>query len=157
MNKFKAGDKVYYPFISDKVLTVIYNGDDPQYPIQVNGFSFTFTVDGRYTERESIPSLIHATPKNHALIEELYGIKLEAPPAKPTSREIIQAMLDIKKLPVPCWASNIDEQPSSINKWVFIDKVVDSNYPFVGRDDCHWKFAIPFDPTTLQPITELPE
>ena len=93
------------------------------------------------------------------LVEYKDSMNLADPPApaKPTSREIIQAMLDIKKLPVPCWASNIDEQPSSINKWVFIDKVVDSNYPFVGRDGCHWKFAIPFDPTTLQPITELPE
>ena len=160
MNKFKAGDKVYCPQAGHNVFEVQKHSKSSEYSLKIyldDGTVETFTENGKKYSNDKAVSIFYATPEKQKQLEALHGIKLEDAPAKPTSLEIIQAMLDIKKLPVPCWASNIDEQPSSINKWVFIDKVVDSNYPFVGGDGCHWKFAIPFDPTTLQPITELPE
>ena len=80
MSKFKEGDKVYFPSESNKVLTIIHNGNDPEYPITLIGYTFVFTVYGKYIDRDPVPVLIHATPENHALLEQLYGVEFEKPP-----------------------------------------------------------------------------
>lgn len=165
MNKeFKVGDLVYYPDRDTRVFRLSDWEEGitgcPRVCIYLDALGYvceTFRPNGIRDSRDSVPKLIHATPENHALLEQLYGVEFEKPPAKPTSKEIVQAKLDIEKLPVPCWASNVDEQPSSMDKWVFIDKVIDGNYPFVAKDGCRWKYATPIDRTTLKPITELPE
>ena len=160
MNKFKAGDKVYYPLRSTKVLTV-YEQDVPdEYSLKIyldDGTAETFTEDGKkYSTDKAVP-IFHATPETQRLLEHLHGIKLEDASVKPTSKEIVKAYLDRGDKSVCCWASNINEQPGSINKWVFIEQVIDGNYPFVDKDGFHWRHATPFDHTTLQPITELPK
>lgn len=154
MNKFKIGDKVYHPAKTTEVLTIRRNSYS-SYPIRTNDESFT--LDGRRLKSDVLPSIFHATPEMWAKLEALFEAEFEKPHVKPTSREIIAAMLDIEKLPVPCWVSNVSEQPSSVNNWIFIDEVVDDNYPFIDKNERHWKYATPFDRTTLQPITELPE
>ena len=154
MNKFKVGDKVYFPFESNKVLTVQENyDDDPDYLIKVDGF--LLNTDGKYTDRDPVPSVVPATPEKHALLEALFEVKFEKPPVKQTSREIIQAMLARGDKSVPCWVSNAHKHPVYVNKWVFICRVGDDYY--LDEAGTKWRYATPFDIRTGLAITEVPE
>ena len=76
----------------------------------------------------------------------------------PTSREIIQAMLERGDKSVSCWVSNSSEHPDHYNFWVFINDYSEGlEFPYEDTEGEQWKFATPFDHTTFQPITELPE
>ena len=77
MREFKADDKVYFPFKTNRVITVE-QYQHTNYPILAGGHSFT--LDGKYEGSEPVPSLLHATPRTHALLEELYGVEFEKPP-----------------------------------------------------------------------------
>lgn len=160
MSKFKAGDKVYYPKRSRSVLTV-YEDGLPSYPIHLQGRTEDFTRDGKSLEGDMTPSIFHATEENHALLEKLYGRKFEAPPTKPTSREIIKAMLERGDKNVLCWVGNTRKEVESGYLWKFITEYNEnSDYPYVseGRGSVgSWVFAVPIDHKTEQPITELPQ
>ena len=157
MNKFKAGDKVYCPKLSRKVLvpqeTV---GGVGSYPltISINDTYYYFTIDGKYSSLDEVPSIFHATPENKVKLEQLYGVEFEEPPTKPTSKDIIQAMLARGDKAVPCWVSESDEYPTSSYHWVFIISVSDD--VFIDECDAIWKYATPFNPRTCEEITELP-
>ncbi len=154
MREFKVGDGVYFPKKSNKVLTLgkNENGYKP-YPLEVSDVGFT--VDGKYNPLDALPIIYHATPENRALLEQLYGVEFEAPPTKPTSREIIQAMLERGDKSVSCWVSKSHEKPRYVNGWGFICQVTDTH--FIDHFGTSWEYATPFDPRTEQPITELPE
>lgn len=153
MSKFKAGDKVYFPQKSNKVLTLKDNDTDAPY-ILVTGTD-TFTEDGKYREIDLLPSLLHATEENRAKLEAFHSIPFETAPPKPTSRDIIQAMLERGDLCVPCWASDSDENPDYTNACVLINLVSDGG--FIDSYGIERKYATPFNPITGQPITELPD
>ena len=161
MSNFKAGDKVYYPKRSRNVLTVCEEGlrlysihlqDHLQY--RIGGF----TRDGKTLIDDETPSIFHATPEMKAKLEDFYGIEFEAPPVKPTSKEIVKAYLDRGDKSVSCWVSNSSEHPSHDNFWAFVNDYSDGmEFPYEDTEGEQWKFATPFDHTTFQPITELPE
>lgn len=152
--EFKSGDKVYFPKKSNKVLTLKKNEIGYKaYPFEV--CDTVFTADGKYNTRDALPIIYYATPENHELLEQLYGIEFEAPPHQPTRREIIQAMLERGYGSVPCWVSHICENPVYTSPWVFICEVSDT--AFIDTRGITWKFARPFDHKTEQPITELPQ
>lgn len=156
MNKtFKAGDKVYFPGVTDKVLTLSKNARDSKYyPLTADGYTFTF--DGNLVKDNRLPSIFHATPKNHALLEQLYGGEFEKPPVKPSSKEIIRAMLDRGDKYVCCWLSDNDETPDKSNVYELIEEVTSTGFrPY--RERYSWEYATPFDIRTGQPITEIPE
>ena len=155
MREFKTGDKVYYPFRSTKVLT-IHERNSPDYPMLVSEHTSSFTIDGKSYIEDILPSIFHATPENHTLLEQLYGVEFEAPPVKPTSREIVQAMLKMGEKYVCCWVSDFEETPTSENEWAYISEYVDDSYPFTMPSDSGWKYATPFDPHTGEAITGLP-
>ena len=163
MSKFKVGEPVYYPARGTQVFQ-LENYTGLYYPLIITFYDDdgdedfdSFTLEGFLSKTHKAPQIFHATPENKAKLEALYGVEFEAPPVKPTSKEIVKAYLNRGDKSVCCWASNINEQPKSINKWVFIEQVIDGDYPFVDKDGCHWKHATPLDHTTLQPITELPK
>ena len=164
MNKeFKVGDPVYYPAQGTQVFHLEGNSG-LYYPLAITFYDDdgdenfdTFTLEGFYSRAHKAPLIFHATPENKAKLDALYGVEFEEPPSKPTSKEIVKAYLDRGDKSVCCWASTINEQPKSINKWVFIEQVIDGDYPFVDKGGRYWKHATPFDHTTLEPITELPK
>ena len=90
-----------------------------------------------------------------AKLEDFYGDEFENPSVKPTSREIIQAMLARGDKPVACWVSNYDANPTIIYPWTFIVSVSDDG--FIDEWGSTWKIATPYDPRTGTEITELPE
>ena len=149
IKEFKAGDKVYYPPRSTKVLTV-YERNSPKYPIMVGGQ--VFTCDGTFLGDEELPCLIHATPENHALLEQLFGVEFEAPPVKPTSCEIIKAMLARGDKYVLCRVINCESDDCY---FVLIERVFEDG-GYIDSEGTIWDCATPFNPRTGTEITELP-
>ena len=157
MNKFKIGDKVYFPKESNKVFTIEDTECTVSYPLRFG--AITFTRDGRRHTRDITPSLFHATPENKAKLEALYGVEFETPPVKPTSREIIKAMLARGDMYVCCWVSDHKQEPGYPCMYHLIsdydgDAAI---FPYRTIRGDHWKYATPFNPTTGEEITELPE
>lgn len=77
-------------------------------------------------------------------------------PTKPTSREIIKAMLERGDKYVPCYVSRTYDPP---NEGSYLDFIVcvHNDGRFYNQLMSAWKYATPFDPRTGQPITELPQ
>ena len=168
MAVFKAGDLVYFPTETTKILRLrgVIDDDTLDLEIDIRGGVAFLSYSGKMSSLDLNPVIFHATPENHELLRKLYGTEFEAPPVKPTSREIIQAKLNKSTEPVPCWASNINErtQPTRKDIWVFIKECIGdchdgrfSDFPYCDSTGKRWKYAIPFDPHTNEAITELPE
>ena len=158
MNKFKPGDKVYCPKYSTSILRVDrnksgYNSDI--YPLEIAvGINYdTLTNDGKIRTSDKQPILFHATPENHALLEQLYGVEFEKPPVKPTSKEIIQAMLDRGDKYVLCNVSNY----GSDDWYLVLIERVGENSGYIDDAGTRWYTAKPINPRTGIIITELPE
>lgn len=161
MSEFKVGDKVYLPALGAAVYQVKENGvfDPMFYPLKVVdavGAMIVFTKKGRIRNNDGLPDVFHATEKNHAKMEAFYEVEFEKPPVKPTSKDIIQAMLERGDKCVPCWLSDYKENPTTDDQWDYAYYVEDGE-KIIDVDGHAWRYATPFDHTTGQPITELPE
>ena len=156
--EFKVGDKVYFPPKSTKVLTICSTSCSSEYPILAlvdsERHPWSLTTDGKVYADDVLPSLFHATPEMKAKLEDFYGVEFEAPPVKPSSKEIIQAMLARGDKSVCCWVNDISEDPTSSYSWAFIISAFDD--VFIDECGTAWEFATPFNHQTRQPITELP-
>lgn len=138
--KFKVGDKVYCPSASVKICTVKdYSCDDGILGLPFGNTHVPFDEHGVSTMTQ-IPTVFHATAENHALLEQLYGVKFEAPPKQKTPKEVIQIMLISGWDSVPC----IDVRYSS-HKF-FANKLE------IQRQSLD--FLIPFDPKTGKTIID---
>lgn len=157
MNKFKVGDKVYCPYYGTDVFEVQPNEWDEdldKYPLMVG--AKTYTVEGKNFDHSPLQDIFHATPENHELLEKLYGVEFERPPAKPTGKEIVKAMLARGDKVVLCWVSDTNKHPTSSNSIALITSVSETVTYVTEPDGTNWLYATPFDPRTLEPITELP-
>lgn len=162
MSEFKVGDLVYLPALGAAVYQVKENGvfDPMFYPLKAvdgNDAVVIFAKNGRTRVGDGLPGVFHATPENHESLEKLYGIEFEKPPVKPTSREIVRAMLERGDKYVCCWLSDDVETPDKSSVCDFVVKL--NNDPkYLYKATWHiWKYATPFDPRTGEAITELPE
>lgn len=160
MSNFNIGDKVYFPEESTKVLTVCANSRSPRnydtenYPLDVNGYSVT--LDGKIWVSKNLPCIFHATAENQAKLEALYGIEFEAPPVKPTPKEIIQAMLDKGEKYVLCLVADNPQQITEGNGVPTAVVAVDDGSKFCFHTaSYYWQYAIPIDSQGNE-ITELP-
>ena len=159
--EFKAGDKVYCPPFGTNILTLVESASSNSFLsfAQPNKL-ITITKDGKMWDAQGMVSgIVHATPENHALLEQLYGIEFEKPPVKTTSKEIIQAMLARGDMYVCCWVSDHKQEPGYPCMYHLIsdydgDAAI---FPYRTIRGDHWKYATPFNPTTGEEITELPE
>ena len=161
MSKFKAGDLVYYPQLGHGIYRLQETGLDV-WPLIIRRDYFSkkrFRADGKIFGSDKAATIFHATPEVHEQLERLYGVEFEKPSVKPTSLEIIQAMLNKGEKSVPCWVSDSNEQPNASCPWAYIKMIIKQNDQilFVDEQGVKWKYATPFDPKTDQPITELPE
>lgn len=157
MKQFKEGDKVYIPMLSTKVLVVTIDAPWRKAPYPIDIFSTTFTIDGKIREDDKLPLIFPATEKNHALLEELYGVEFEKPHRKALGNEIVQAMLARGDKYVPCWLSDGHQCPNSAQETDFVTAIADDLSYVTTVTGVTWNYATPFDPRTLEPITELPQ
>ena len=160
MSNFKAYDLVYYPTMGTQVFQLDECRGRDCLPICIRldgdeGDFVAFTSTGFVHSTDQLPKIFHATEDNHALLEELYGKEFQKPPTKPTSRDIIRAMLERGDKCVPCYVSDVFDNPFHIHEWTFICTVAYSR--FLANNKESYKYATPFDPKTGQPITEMPE
>lgn len=160
MSKFKVGDLVYYPYENQKIFKLEkINNSIYSLQIRTEDFDYRFSDDGFVASPYSIPLIFHATPENHKALEQLYGVEFEKPPVKPTSKEIVKAMLARGDKYVCCWVSDNTQEP---DHRCVCDLILDydgdaASFPYLTNKDESWKYATPFDPRTGEPITELPE
>ncbi|EGE11173.1 hypothetical protein ABZS47_04765 [Moraxella catarrhalis] len=153
---FKAGDKVYYPLMSDKILTVKRHGKNTIY-VDIELFGpIVLGPNGKRADIHVTESLFHATQLNYELLTNLYPhIQFEEP--KPTPKQVIKHLLRTHKY-VACYTSDFDETPSPDSVKNFITHIRDGvALPFVD-DECNmWRYAVPFDIKTGKVITEIEE
>ncbi len=161
MSNFKAYDLVYYPTMGTQVFQLDECRGRDCLPICIRldgdeGDFVAFTSTGFVHSTDQLPKIFHATEDNHALLEELYGKEFQKPPTKPTSRDIIQALLNSGQKYVPCYVSSGIVAPNGGSYLDFI-VCVHNDGRFYNKIGGGWKYATPFDPKTGEPITEMPE
>lgn len=159
MSEFKVNDKVYFPFYGTDIFEVNpneFNENLDKYPLMIG--ARTFTVHGKNYDNRLLQDIFHATPENHALLERLYGVEFEKPPVKPTSKEIVKAMLARGDKYVCCWVSDNTQEPDHrCVCYLISDYDGDAaSFPYLTNIGDRWKYATPFDPRTGEEITELP-
>lgn len=103
---FKAGDKVYYPAMLNKITTLA-KTNFATYPVLVildpqgKTESHYFTLDGKRYENSDNPSIFPATQEWYDRLVHVYP-DLEKPPTKQSAKEIIQAWLAENSEGVSC-------------------------------------------------------
>lgn len=147
---FKEGDRVYYPLMSDKILTVKRHGKNNIY-VDVELFSpIVLDLNGKQTDIHMTGSLFHATQLNYELLTNLYPhIQFEEP--IPTSVTIIKKMLDDGYAYVICSIL----LPKGVVKDIirgYNDKVFFGEY-----DNYYYDEAIPLDTHTGKIIVDYRE
>lgn len=145
--EFKAGDKVYCPKLSLKMLEVIKNEyDEPDLSVTFNNDYVDFDECGKEVVWNKVEVVFHATPENHEMLCKLYGVEFEAPPKPKTPKEVIQAMLDDGWVSVSCYVSNCKGRPNENN---FGDLIISVNgEKFKSCGVMYWDCASPVDPRT---------
>ena len=101
MNKFKAGDKVYHPLVSQdiRILTKL-PGQSENLLVAKEDEDNIYIFDEygcEYRELHRYKSIFHATEENYELLSKLYGIEFEKPKPKPTPRQVIENKLQTAK------------------------------------------------------------
>lgn len=160
MKEFKVGDKVYFPALGGNIVELRENESGfAAYTLIAERCGQYRSMDtlGRERSVDAVPSIFHATPENHELLEKLYGVEFEKPPTKPTGNEIVQAMLARGDKYVPCWLSDGHQCPNSAQEIDFVTAIADDLSYVTTVTGFEWNYATPFDPKTGEPITELPE
>lgn len=164
--KFKVGDKVYFPRLSNK-LCVIDQGQEDDYVDEVNGSKalaemqsdLDFVYDQKtkswlWNEKDCAPQLLHATPENHALLSKLYPhIEFEQPPKQLTGSDLARAMLERGDRRIYGYASdNSDNDPHGY-ECVVRDYDVNSGFGVI-MSNARYEFFNPCDPRTGEPLTK---
>lgn len=159
-SEFKVGDLVYYPLRGTRIFQLKYSNSQA-YPVSIfyylddDDHYDTFTRGGLGYVDHTAPVIFHATEENHKLLEQLYGMKFEEPPVKPTSKDIIKALLDRGDKYVPCWVSDYNQEPNEQNRVELIYKYDEySKYPYSCEDNS-WVYATPFDIRTGKALVDI--
>ena len=143
--KFKAGDKVYLfgtNYIEE--ITKIIGAN-----VYLAGADFDASV--------SVKEICHANPENYAILSKLYPhIEFEQPPKPLTGSDLTRAMLDKGWKFVPCYVHDAsDDEAMNRKHYVSVKKETPrSGYNFSGTGANDWKYAVPIDPKTGEPLTE---
>ena len=152
--KFKVGDKVYAPSVGSKIYTVKDVGDGWCYPVRIDcsyDEDHEFTKEGLITA-EGLPILFLATELNHSLLSQLYGIDFEQPAKELKGSDLARAMFDKGWHLVPCVVSDVsDSDALNHDNCCLVDEWC-ANY--FDSDGYRYKYAVPFDPRTGEPLTE---
>lgn len=153
---FKAGDKVYYPSATNKVLTV--SSDMRVWYLGIDAGSANdltnanFRPNGRLYTQHHNPAIFPATQEWYDKLIHVYP-DLEKPPKHKTQKEVIQAMLDDGWRGVPCYVSNFDISGSN-KRDIIVRFGSTCDYVYRNTDSYGWRFAKPYDPRTGKTIVD---
>lgn len=140
--KFEVGNKVYK-----------YGETDVKTVLEV--FEDGYMRISNYPHRVNHEVVCHATPENHALLSKPFpAIEFEQPAKELTGSDLTRAMFYKGWKYVPCFVSNESDdfaQEMKLTDLIFaLDG--DRSKEFVGDDV--WKYAVPIDLRTGDPLTE---
>lgn len=146
--KFEVGDKVYYS--TDKEIYTISEIDSEN-----SGLAYLSQNDDDWDTNAILKFCCHATQENYEMLCNLYPhIEFERPPKELTGSDLARAMFYKGWKYVPCFVSNESDdfaQEMKLTDLIFaLDG--DRSKEFVGDDV--WKYAVPIDPRTGEPLTE---
>ena len=139
--KFEVGDEVYIPG-DHRVLPILFK----------NGEWFGVSC------REVNPKyLLHATQANYELLCRLMPwVNFEAPPKPLTGSDLCRAMLEKGWKYVPCYVHDgSDDEAINRKHYVSVKNGTPRggyNFSSTGVND--WKYAVPIDPRTGEPLTQ---
>ncbi|MFB6349961.1 hypothetical protein ACFBZI_11070 [Moraxella sp. ZJ142] len=99
MVTFKAGDRVYYPRHTNKIITLEKAYALRDFPVRIKyGPDFedfdSFTVDGKEYPHQDCAVIFHANETNRDLLSKLHGVEFENPYANLPKEEIKQLFLN---------------------------------------------------------------
>ena len=141
---FKVGDKVYK-----------YGETDLKTVLEV--FEDGYMRISNYPHRVNHEVVCHATPENHALLSKPFpAIEFEQPAKELKGSDLARAMLDKGWKFVPCYVHDkSDDEAMNRKHYVSVKKETPkSGYNFSGTGANDWKYAVPIDPRTGEPLTE---
>ena len=140
---FKVGDKVY-KFGDADVKTIL------------EVFKDGYMNLSNYPHWVNHQGVCHATQENYEMLLKLYPhIEFEHPPKPLTGSDLCRAMLKKWWLYVPCYTSNDSEEAcvsSGVIRFIKTVSVVDGT--FINNHNHSYKYAVPFDVKTGNPLTE---
>lgn len=143
-SKFKAGEKVYFSTDPDiKIVSDVNNDNTVRF----------FGEFGWADSNHCCP----ATQENYEKLCSLFEcIDFEQPPKPLTGSDLARAMLDKGWKYVPCYVHDVsDDEAMNRKHYVSVKKeTTKSGYNFSGTGANDWKYAVPIDPRTGEPLTE---
>lgn len=142
--KFKVGDKVYK-----------YGETDVKTVLEV--FEDGCMCISNYPHRVNHEVVCHATPENHAMLSKPYPyIEFEPPPKELAGSDLCRAMLEKGWKYVPCYVHDgSDDEAINRKHYVSVkNETPRSGYNFSGTGANDWKYAVPIDPRTGEPLTQ---
>ena len=142
--KFKVGDKVYK-----------YGETDVKTVLEV--FEDGYMRISDYPHRVNHETLCHATPENYERLQATFpDIALEQPRKVLMGSDLARAMLEKGWKFVPCYVHDVsDDEAIDRKHYVSVKKETPkSGYNFSGTGANDWKYAVPIDPRTGEPLTE---
>ena len=144
--KFKVGDKVYVG-LTGKIARVTKIIDDD-----------VVNVANKNNEvRAWVSNICHATQENYERLQATFtDIKFEQPPKPLTGSDLCRAMLEKGWKYVPCYVHDgSDDEAINRKHYVLVkNETPRSGYNFSGTGANDWKYAVPIDPRTGEPLTE---
>jgi len=142
--KFKVGDKVYFGANPDiKTISEVGNDNDVQFVGEIGWASGDCCC--------------HATQENYERLQATFpNIKFEAPPKELKGSDLCRAMLEKGWKYVPCYVHDgSDDEAINRKHYVSVkNETPRSGYNFSGTGANDWKYAVPIDPRTGEPLTE---
>ena len=152
--KFKVGDKVYRLLLEPKIFTILGVDSDN---------TAHFGESGKFGyEWWSFKNLCHATQENYERLQATFpDIEFEQPPKPLTGNDLCRAIKAKGKKFIICAVSDISEE-DAINNYLNGDKEMDVifeiddelDHPFVAVWGNLYKFAVPLNEETGEPLTE---
>ena len=143
--KFKVGDRVYYR--AEEEIFVISG---------VSDFGDVQIKDWREDYHNS-KYFCHATQENYEMLCNLYPhIEFEQPPKELKGSDLCRAMLEKGWKYVPCYVHDgSDDEAINRKHYVSVkNETPRSGYNFSGTGANDWKYAVPIDPRTGEPLIQ---
>lgn len=103
-----------------------------------------------------ISIIFHATEENRQALQVLHPhIEFEKPPVVLKGSDLCRAMLERGDKYVPCYVHyGSDDEAMNRKHYVLVkNETPKSGYNFSGTGANDWKYAVPFDPRTGEPLT----
>ena len=145
--KFKVGDKVYCLLLEPKIFTILKVDGDNDNDVQ---FAGEFGWASGY-------SCCHANQENYERLQAIFPrIEFEPPPKELAGSDLCRAMLEKGWKYVPCYVHDgSDDEAINRKHYVSVkNETPRSGYNFSGTGANDWKYAVPIDPRTGEPLTQ---